>query len=403
MFVDFLYELRRRGLKVGTGEWLALMKALELGLHSSSLDGFYNVSRAILCKSEADFDIFDQAFSLVFRGVEIESARLTDELLEWLAEEEAMLAAFLGLESVEELREMDFDEIRRLFEERLAEQDARHDGGNRWIGTGGTSPFGWGGRRPGGVRVAGRSLLHSALQVAAARRYRGYRTDLVLDVRQIQVALRKLRELTREGAREELDLDATIDKTCKNAGELDLVFVPRRKNSVKLLLLMDVGGSMTPHSGLVSRLFTAAHHSTHFKDLQSFYFHNCVYEQVYGRASFDEPVALPELLRSLDRDYKLVIVGDARMHPVELFRSGGAIRYWDWNERPGIETLEILADYFRRSVWLNPSPPGWWGHRTVSAIRQVFPMFPLTLDGLQDAVETLVGGRKSPQSALSGG
>ncbi len=401
MFLNFLYELRRRGLKVGTGEWLALMQALGLGLHRSSLSGFYNVARSLLCKSEADFDLFDQAFSLVFRGVEMESAQLTDELLDWLREEEEMLAAFLGLDSVEQLRTMDLDELRRLFEERLAEQDERHDGGNRWIGTRGTSPFGWGGRRPGGVRVAGRGMLQSALQVAAARRYRGYRTDLVLDVRQIQVALRKLRELTREGARDELDLEATIDKTCKNAGELDLVFVPRRKNSVKVLLLMDVGGSMSPHAGLVSRLFSAAHRSTHFKDLQSFYFHNCVYEQVYARASFDEPVALSELMRSLDRDYKLVIVGDGRMHPVELFRPGGAIRYWDWNERAGIETLDVLADYFRRSVWLNPTPQTWWGHRTIAAIREVFPMFPLTLDGLEDAVQALVGGRQAPSRSAA--
>jgi len=391
VFVDFFYELRNRGLKVGLNEWLALMEALGLGLHRSSLTGFYNVARSILARSEADFDAFDQAFSSFFKGIEIESADLTKELLDWL-ENPASWVEDLDPEMLRRIEEMDLDELRRLFEERLKEQDARHDGGNRWVGTGGTSPFGWGGRRRGGVRVAGRGMWGSAMQVAGARLYREYRKDVVLDVRQIQVALRKLRELTREGAREELDVDATIDQTCRNAGELELVWRARRKNAVKVLLLMDVGGSMNPHARLVSRLFTAASKSNHFKDFQYYYFHNCVYDTLYETARFSDPISLGDLLGATTKDYKLVLVGDARMHPVELFRPGGAIHYWEWNPRPGIDSLSELAHHFRRSVWLNPTMPSLWGHITVKAVRSLFTMFPLTLEGLEDAVQALVAG-----------
>ena len=355
------------------------------------------MARAVLCGSEADYDRFDQAFLETFRGVAATSVQLTDELAKWL--ETAAAWPEVPPELLEALEGWDLEELRRLFEERLAEQDARHDGGDRWIGTGGRSPFGWAGRRRGGIRVHGRSMWQSALQVAAARRYQEYRRDLVLDVRQMQVALGKLRELTREGAREELDLEATIDKTCRNAGELELCFVPRRKNVVKVLLLMDVGGSMTPHARLVSRLFSAASKVSHFKDFQYFYFHNCVYESVYRDPGWREALDIEELLSRFGPDYKLIVVGDARMHPVELFQPGGAIHYWEWNSRPGIAYLEQLGAHFRRSVWLNPTPSSWWRHPTVSAIAKLFPMVPLTLEGLERAVRILSGGRTRPEVA----
>ncbi len=376
---------------MGLGEWLTFLRALEMGLHRASLRGFYNVGRAVLCSSEADFDVFDQVFLEVFGSVAAEAVELTDQLREWLADPAHW--PDLPPELIHALEDLDLEELRRLFEERLAEQDSRHDGGDRWIGTAGRSPFGWAGRRRGGIRVSGQSVWQSALQVAASRHYEPYRRDLILDVRQIQVALRKLRELAREGREEELDIQATVDATCRNAGELELRFVPKRRNRVKVLLLMDVGGSMTPHARLVSRLFTAASRSSHFKDLQYYYFHNCVYENLYRDAGWREAVALSDVLAACSRDYKLILVGDARMHPVELFRPGGAIHYWDWNPKPGIAYLEALAGHFDRAVWLNPTPRSRWRHPTVSAIGQVFPMLPLSLDGLEEAVRILVGGR----------
>lgn len=392
MLIDFLYELRRRKLRVGLNQWLALMEALEKGLHRSSLDGFYNVARSLLTGSEAELDAFDQAFSTTFRNIDGEAIELSEEALEWLERPMALLERLTD-EQRSFFENVDLDELRRLFRERLEQQTERHDGGSHWVGTGGRSPFGWGGIHPGGIRVGGRRHGGSAVQVAAERRYQGYRRDLVLDVRQIQVALRKLRELTREGAKEELDVDATIDKTCRNAGELDLVYRPRRRNNVRLLLLMDVGGSMTPHARLVSRLFSAANASSHFRDLRHFYFHNCVYERVYEEASFASPMKVSEMLRTFSSEYKLVIVGDACMHPAELLQPGGAIHFWEMNHRPGLDWLTTLADHFPRRIWLNPDSPRLWRHVTVRTIRRLFPMFPLTVQGLEEGVAALVKGR----------
>jgi len=241
--------------------------------------------------------------------------------------------------------------------------------------------------------------MRSAAQIAALRRYRAYRSDLVLDVRQIKVALRRLRELRRGGRQDELDLDGTVDRTCRNAGELELVWRPPRRNNVKVLLLMDVGGSMEPHARTVSQLFSAAKQTKHFREFHPLYFHNCVYEKLYKDARFYERMTVAELLRTYGPTYKLVMVGDALMHPLELFEPGGAIDYWTYNRTPGIEWLRKLADHFERRVWLNPEPPQYWAHVTVSAIRNLFPMFPLTLDGLAEAVDALVKGRKSWRAA----
>jgi len=388
VLLDFLYELRARRVPVGLQEWMALMEALGLGLHESSLTGFYHLARSILVHSESHFDAYDQAFGQVFQGIEADALDLEGELERWLANP-AMLR-YLSPEEKAALEALDLEELRRQLEERLREQTERHQGGNRWIGTGGTSPFGHSGYHPTGVRIGGQAGGRSAAQIAALRRFRAYRSDLILDVRQIKVALRKLRELRREGRQDELDLDGTIDETCRNAGELELIWRAPRRNNVKVLLLMDVGGSMDPYARTVSQLFSAAKQIKHFRDFKAFYFHNCVYEKVYSNARFSEALTVAELVATYGQSYKLVMVGDAMMHPLELLEPGGAIDYWSENRTAGIEWLRRLANHYERRVWLNPEPPRFWGHVTISAIRNLFPMFPLTLEGLDGAVAALV-------------
>lgn len=390
MLVDLFYELRHHGLKVGAQEWLTLMRALSMGLHGSSFTSFYNIARALLCNTENDYDLFDQVFAHYFKGVEIKAANLNEEILSWLKEAQGLLN--LSPEELAAMEHLDIEELMKLFEERIKEQDEQHHGGNRWIGTGGRSPFGWGGAHPTGIRVGGESRGRSAMQVAMMRRFRNYRTDVILDIRQIKVALARLRELTREGTTVELDLDATVDETCKNAGELELVWRPPRKNNVRLILCMDVGGSMDPHSRLVSRLFSAAYSSRHFKAFEALYFHNCIYDEVFEDAAFRKPISINDLLQKHGPETKLLVVGDAMMHPVELFQPHGAIYYMQFNVRPGIDCLGRLTDHFRRSVWVNPEPEQYWRHPTVNGIRGLFPMFPLTLDGLNSAVSSLVKG-----------
>jgi uncharacterized protein with von Willebrand factor type A (vWA) domain len=293
------------------------------------------------------------------------------------------------------LQSIDTAELRRLFEERLREQKERHDGGNRWIGTGGTSPFGAQGQHPSGLRVGPKGGGRSALGIADARRYRPYRTDLVLDVRQIEVALRKLRAFAREGAELELDLDATIDKTAKNAGELEIALRPPRKPNVRVLLLMDVGGSMDPHAHLVSQLFSAAKRASNFRELKTYYFHKCIYGRLYETERFSDPVKVRDVLERVGPEWKLVVVGDAAMHPAELL--GGGEWYYSRDEiggeaMHGIRWMQLLADHFRRSAWLNPDPPSYWKGGTAEMLASVFHMFPLTLDGLGEAVGHLSRG-----------
>ncbi|MBP6629542.1 MAG: VWA domain-containing protein [Kofleriaceae bacterium] len=393
MFLDFFYELRRCGVKVTAHEWNALAQGMALGLHESSLDGFYQLARTICVKDVALYDAFDQAFLAAFRGVHQDALALSQQLLDWLAD-----PARLGELTAEQralLQQLDPARLRELFEQRLREQKERHDGGNRWIGTGGTSPFGSGGTNPAGVRV-GPGGGRSALQVAEERRFRDYRRDMVLDVRQIDVALRGLRQLGRDGADDELDLDETIDETCRNAGEIEVVMRPPRRNRVKVILLMDVGGSMDPHAELVSRLFTAASRSGRFAGFRSYYFHNCVYQQVYEDAQFRRPIQVADLMARSDRDERLVVVGDALMHPGELLDPGGAIYLYAQNRAPGIEWLRRLAHHFRRAAWLNPEPERFWAGTTIEPIASVFPMYLLTLDGLAAAVRYLVRGGQRP-------
>ena len=387
VFLDLFYTLRQLKVPVSITEWMALMEALDKGLARSSLTSFYYLARAVLIKSESYYDQYDQAFAHVFGGKEL-PADIRQEILDWLADPRNQLR--LPEEELAKLKHLDLDELRRELEKRLQEQTERHDGGSRWIGTGGTSPFGHSGSHPGGIRIGGPGGGGHAVQIAAARRFRNYRTDLTLDVRQIKVALKRLRQFAREGPEDELDLEATIDKTCREGGEIELVFTRRRKNTVKVLLLMDSGGSMSPYAGLVSRLFSAAHQMSHFRDLKAYYFHNCIYQDLYTDIYNSEAIPTAGLLQNLAADYKVILVGDAYMAPSELFAVGGAIDYYYHNDIPGIEWLKRIADHFRYCVWLNPMPPRAWIHTTISAISKIFPMFPLTLDGLEEAVRALM-------------
>lgn len=392
-FLGFLEELRRRRVPVSTHEWLALMQALSLGLEGASLDGFYRVARLVLVKDVAQFDAYDQAFLAYFKDVHEGALALSEELLSWLADP-ARRAALTDEERAQ-LERLDPAKLRELFEQRLREQRERHDGGNRWIGTRGTSPFGSGGRNPTGMRV-GPGGGRSAMAVAGERRFREYRRDLVLDVRQIDVALRGLRRLGRDGAEDELDLDGTVERTGRNAGEIEVVWRPPRRNRVKVVLLMDVGGSMDPHAELVGRLFTAASRAGRFAKFRSYYFHNCVYEAVYADAAFRKPTSVADLLAGSDRDERLVVVGDALMHPSELLAAGGAMAFYASSRAPGLAWLRRLADHFRRSAWLNPEPEAYWPGSTAEVIASVFPMYPLSLDGLAAAVRFLVRGGARP-------
>jgi uncharacterized protein with von Willebrand factor type A (vWA) domain len=394
VFVPFLYELRRRGVPVGPKEAVALAEALEGGLHDSSLEGFYYVARALLVHREGHLDDFDQAFSAHFKGVEIAVKKLRDELAEWLKDAKERTRE-LSDEERKLIESMDLDELQKLFEQRMREQDGRHDGGNKWIGTGGTSPFGHGGKAPQGIRVGGPGGGRSAVKIADARMYQGYREDLTLDVRQMQVALRKLRAFAREGADQELDVESTIQATAKNAGEIEVVTRPPRRSNTRLILMMDVGGSMDPYAHLVSRLFTAAKKSTHFKELRTYYFHNCVYGQVYATERFDEPIKVRDVLHECGPHYKLIVLGDALMAPYELMASGGSLALGDDAHVEGIVWLMMLADHFDRVAWLNPEAPRYWVGNTIQHVAQIFPMFPLTLEGLGEAVQHLVrGGRR---------
>ncbi|MEN8161261.1 MAG: VWA domain-containing protein [Myxococcota bacterium] len=393
MFIDFFYALRDAGVPVGTQEWLRFHEALAQGLHGSSLERFYHLARCVLVKSETYFDAFDRAFLKVFEGVE-GSLDIEEELLDWLKdpknfrelteEERAMLERLSG------------DELMRKFLETLAEQTERHDGGGRWVGTGGRSPYGHGGEHPTGIRVGGPGRNRSAMKVAEERRFEDYRTDGTLDIRSTRTALRRLRQLTRTGPANELDLDETIDETCKNAGEIELVFRPERRNDLRLLLLMDVGGTMDPFYEPVSRLLTALHEERGLRAFEAYYFHNCVYDELGSNARLlrREAILTADVLRRLDSRWKVMIVGDAAMHPAELLEPNGNIDPRRGSPTRGIDWLKRIREHFDRAVWLNPEPEGEWPrYQTIELIERIFPMYHLSVDGISDAVSTLVGAK----------
>lgn len=395
MFLDLFYGLRDEGVPVAIQEWQAFLRALEEGLQGCSLLRFYHLGRACLIKSETYFDAYDRVFARVFKGVEGKFGDdITEQVMEWLRDPKAFPE--LTPEQWAELERLSSDELMRRFLERLQEQTERHDGGDKWVGTGGRSPFGHGGVHPTGIRVGGQSKSRSAMKVAEERHFKDYRTDAALDLRQVKVSLRRLRQLTRLGQDTELDLDETIDETCRNAGEIELVFRPPRRNNVRLLLLMDVGGTMDPYYEPVSRLLTALHEDHGLREFQPYYFHNCIYDHVYSSARLARGDAVPtgDILRKLDNRWKCVIVGDAAMHPAELLEPYGSVDPRLATQTQGIVWLQRIADHFERSVWINPEDvPYWDGSHTARSIRRIFPMFHLSVDGLTQAMQALVGSR----------
>ena len=389
MLIDFFYSLREAKLPVSVKEYLTLIEALRERVIAPSLDEFYYLARLTLVKDERYFDKFDQAFGAYFRGVQ----QLTDaafELpLDWLekrlqreltADEKAQIEAMGGLDTL-------MERLKELFDE----QKARHEGGNKWIGTGGTSPFGNGGYNPEGIRIGGESAGNrTAVKVWEARGYRDYDDQVEIGTRNIKVALRRLRRFAREGAAEELDLPDTIRSTAANAGWLDLKMVPERHNTVKVLMLLDVGGSMDDHILRTEELFSAA--KAEFKHLEFYYFHNCVYDHLWknNRRRHVERMPTWDVLHKYTPDYKLIFVGDATMSPYEVLQAGGSVEYN--NPEAGAVWLRRLADRFEHHAWLNPEPEGLWEYRqSVSIIRQLLGdrMYPLTLAGLETAMRKL--------------
>ncbi len=397
MFLDLYYGLRDEGVPIGIQEWMAFLTALEKGLHGSDLLRFYHLGRACLIKSETYFDAYDRVFARVFKGIEGQFGdEVTQQIMDWLENPENFQQ--LTDEQRAQLEELSRDELMRRFLETLAEQDERHDGGDKWVGTGGRSPFGNSGEHPSGIRVGGKSKNRSAMKVAEERNFRDYRTDQALDVRQLKVSLRRLRQLTRSGLATELDLDETIDETCRNAGEIELVFRAPRRNNVRLLLLMDVGGTMDPYFEPVSRLLTALHEYHGLRELQSYYFHNTIYDHVFtsGRMTRADAFPTADILRRLDSRWKVAIVGDASMHPAELMEPYGNIDPRQESATPSIVWLQRIADHFERTVWVNPDDRAYWnGSHTARVVQRLFPMFHLSVDGVTEAMQALVGARRS--------
>lgn len=392
--MTFFYTLRAFKLPVGVQEWLYLMESLSKNIADSSLTRFYHLSRAILVKSESLYDIFDQAFLVCFKDYPADF-NFKEELLDWL---NRFVDPSQRPALPPDAEKLDLDELRRRFLERLKEQMEEHHGGSHWIGTGGTSPFGHSGTHPSGIRVGGPGGGRSAVKIAEERRFENYRHDRVLDTRQLKVALKRLRKLDRIGHAEELQMDKTIDQTCKNAGEIELVFEPSRKNQSELLLLMDIGGSMDVYSHMAEALFSAAHASTHFKAFEHFYFHNCIYSKIYTNMSLRQAIPTEELFRKFRKSFHVIIVGDACMNPYELFVANGAIDYWSNEQTPGIQWLKRLKEHFPSTIWLNPEPENYWQtHPTIHAISKLIKMYPLTIEGLTRSINDLKRNQVQPK------
>lgn len=395
MFTAFFYLLRERGMDVSLNEWITLLEGMEKGLHHSSLTGFYQLCRAILVKSEAEYDRFDQVFLEFFRDVPFQG-ELPEELLNWLEHPSEDLRR-----TVEELRAAGFpeeslEELLKRLEERLREQTEEHNGGNYWVGTQGRTPWGNSGWHPNGIRIGGQSRHRTAMTVAGERKYRDFRKDNTLDTRQFQMAFRLLRQLSAQadGTEKVLDVDGTIHDTCENAGTLQVRYKNPRKNSVKVLLLMDSGGSMEYYAGLCSMLFQAATRSNHFKELHTYYFHNCIYEDLYEGPMLwlDGKVSTEWVLRNYDSSYKVIIVGDAAMNPYELREP-----LFNWSTRTcgpsGMEWLDRFRKQYPHLIWLNPEPmpsrPDYW-NQTHYQLGQLFEMYDLSAEGLEQGMKRLM-------------
>lgn len=394
MFVEYFYYLKER-LPVSITEYMTLIQALDKGLIHNMVE-FYYISRSILCKNEHNFDVFDIAFANFFKDASLKFPDdIKQQIWDWL-EKDFDIRELMKLPiNFQELLEGfgDIEELQKRFEELLKQQDGEHNFGNQWIGTRGQSPFGHSGENPQGMRVGGAAGNRTAVQIAEKRLFKDYRKDIILDTRQIKVALKRLRKLDEIGKRDELNLDKTIDQTSKNGGDIELIFEKKRKNNVKLILLMDVGGSMDPYIQMVNLLFSAANNMSHWKDFKYYYFHNCPYESLYdnARRNPDEAISFEDFIRKYNKQYRVVIVGDAAMASWELTERYGSIYYYHRNEMPGIYYIREIANHFKNNViWLNPEIIRFeWLPWTRKIISSVVPMYNLTIEGIEESMDFL--------------
>ncbi len=390
MLIGFFFELRQGGLKVSLGEFLSLLKLLQKRVIRFDVEQFYYLSRACLVKDEALYDRFDRVFSAHFKGIQaLFGPDDTDIPEEWLRkqmelnlteEEKARIEAIGGWEKLME-----------TLKKRLEEQQERHEGGNKWIGTGGRSPFGAHGYNPEGIRIGQQGSRHRrAVKVWDKREFRNLDDTLELGTRNLKVALRRLRKFARTGAAEELDLPDTIESTAKNAGLLDIKMVPERHNATRVLLFLDIGGSMDDHVRVCEELFSAAR--SEFKHLEYFYFHNCIYEGLWkdNKRRHNQRIATMDVLHKYSADYKLILVGDATMSPYEIHHPGGSVEHW--NEEAGATWMKRLLDTYPKAIWLNPEPVQRWQYTpSIRMLSQMMEerMFPLTVAGLEQGMRTL--------------
>ncbi|GLX86583.1 VWA domain-containing protein [Thalassotalea loyana] len=390
MLISFFFKLREYKVPCTLRELLDLLRALEQHLVFADLNGFYSLSRAILVKDERFYDRFDRAFADYFEGVESLELDLSEIPQSWLEKQMEKLLTDEEKEQIEALG--GFEKLMETLQERLKEQEKRHQGGNKWIGTGGTSPFGAYGYNPEGVRIGQKESRHRrAAKVWDKREFKNLDHEVEIGTRNLKVALRKLRQFARTGASEELDMDDTISATAKNAGYLDLKMKPERHNAVKLLMFFDIGGSMDDHIKICEQLFSAVH--TEFKHLEFFYFHNCVYEKVWqnNQRRRTETIDLYDVLHKYSSDYKVIFVGDATMGPYEITYPGGSVEHW--NQESGEVWLRRVLEHFDKAIWLNPQPEeAWRYYHSIGIINEIFEqrMFGLTVAGLTQGIKKLL-------------
>ena len=389
MFISLFNTLKATGVPVSLRELLDLIGAVDKGLAFADMDQFYYLSRAILVKDEKHYDKFDRAFDIYFKGIET-----LDDILEMLIPEEWLKAEFEKHLTEEELKEIKslggLEKLLAEFKKKLEEQEERHEGGSKQIGTGGTSPFGNSGENPEGIRVGGEGGKGKAAKIWEARDFKNLDDDVELGTRNMKVALRRLRKLIRDSANEEFDLDNTISSTAKKAGLLDVKFRPEKRNAVKVLVLFDVGGSMDPHIKICEELFSAA--KTEFKNLEYFYFHNFIYETVWkdNRRRQSERIYTEDIIHKYSADYKVIFVGDATMAPYEITNPGGSIEHW--NEEAGALWMKRMVGIYDKLIWLNPVPEEHWEYSaSVELTRSLVEdnMFPLTIRGLEESMAYL--------------
>ncbi len=390
MLTKFFFMLRDGGLKPSITELLTLLESMRSGVAGQSVDDFYYLARSCLVKDESLFDRFDTIFAAHFSGIEEAFEALLAEVPEeWLRHQAELVLTDAERAEIEALG--GFEKLMEALRERLEEQDERHEGGNKWIGTAGTSPFGAYGYNPEGVRIGQQGSRHRrATKVWDRREYRNLDDKVELGTRNIKIALRKLRKFAREGAADQLDLEDTIDKTARNAGLLDIRMVPERHNAIKVLLCLDIGGSMDDHIRVCEEMFSAAR--SEFKHLEYFYFHNFVYESMWkdNRRRHAEQIPTSDIAHKYGPDYKLVFVGDATMSPYEIVYAGGSVEHW--NEEPGSVWIKRLLNTYPKAIWLNPEPKQRWDYTpSIKLTRELMDdrMYPLTISGLDDGIKRL--------------